>query len=656
MGQGITTGLATIVAEEMDADWSQMRVELAPADPDRFDEHSTTASSSLAKSWAPLRHMGAAARHMLVGAASEKWGVDPSELEVANGLVRLPSRGLEASFGDLAPLVRTMNIPRANQLRLKSPSEWNLIGQSLPRVDALEKTDGTATYGMDIRRPGMVRAVVARPPRFGAKLVGYNPQTALSVPGVLEVVEIPNAVAVIAANTWAAMQGRDSLQVSWDEADSETRSTEEIFSEYRALANAPGRPALRRGDPDPAFQNSYLVHEFEYEFPYLAHAAMEPLNAVIEKTDGGARIWAGSQLQQDDQVIAAQVLGLDDPKKVELNTVLCGSSFGRRADSLSQWIEELAHIARASLLDRPIHLVWTREDDMRGGQYRPMALHRGRVGIDKRGAILGWSHSAVCKSIVEGTPWSRSMGKTKIDRAAVGGLIETSYAIPNFWVDWNRVDSPVPVAFWRSVGDSQTGFVMETVIDELAFLADRDPIEYRMDLLAKDERQRRVLEIVAEKSQWGRPLRHGRGRGVATTFDDILQVWPRTYIAMVAEVSVTGGNFAVEKIIAALDCGTVVNPDIVVSQVEGSVAFAMSTVTRNEITLRDGAVVQSNFHDYEPTRMSEMPEVEVYLVESVEAPSGIGEVAVAPVAPAVANALHKATGKRLRRLPLKFEV
>lgn len=652
MGQGILTGLATIVANELGASWSQIQVRHAPADRTRFKKHATSASSSLAKSWEPLRQVAAAARKMLTDAAADHWQVDARSIRLADGYLSVDGTDLRSSFGDFALAASQLPTPRLEEIELKDRSAWTLIGKDLPRVDGDDKVTGRTVFGMDLRRPEMVRAVIARPPRFGAQLQSFDDAAAMAVSGVLEVVALPNAVAVLAENTWSAMKGRDALIVSWNDDNAEKRSSETMFEDFASLARKPGVPARRDGNAEEALAEAARTIDFEYRLPYLAHAAMEPLNAVIELTPGGARVWAGSQFPPWDQEIVAEILGLEDPAKVEFEVAYCGSSFGRRADSLGRWIQDLAHTARASQLGRPIHMVWTREDDMRGGNYRPMAVHYGQAGLDENGNITGWRHYAACQSIVEGTPWTAFLESRGFDRAAVGGLTETRYDIPNFWVDWCRPTSPVPVAFWRSVGDSQTGFVMESVLDELAHLADTDPLEFRLDLLRNAPRQRRVLEAAARLAEWGTKTEAPHAQGIATTFDDILNDWPATFIAMVADVTVDEAGIKVDRICAAVDCGTVINPDIVRTQIEGSVAFALGPVFRNAITLKDGYVQESNFHTFEPTRMREMPEILVEIIDSELAPSGVGEVGVAPVAPAIANAVFAATGVRHRQLPI----
>ncbi|MEJ2539191.1 MAG: xanthine dehydrogenase family protein molybdopterin-binding subunit [Gemmatimonadota bacterium] len=657
MGQGISTGLATLVAEEMGADWSRFEVELAPADTAAFHNtylgrQGTFASTGLANSWTQMRRVGAGARVMLVGAAAVRWGVARDEIRISDGVVFHEVSGRQAGFGELAAEAMAQPVPDPESLELKPATAWTKIGHSLPRLDAARKVAGTATFALDVRRPQMVRAVVARPPKFGATLESFRGAAALDVPGVLEVLAVPSGVAVLAEDTWAALRGREALRIEWNEATAETRSTDAIFADYRAQARRPGVVALDRGEAAEALSAAAQVLEYEYTFPYLAHAPMEPLTCVMERTDDGVSVWAGCQLQTLEQWTVAEVLGLE-PDEVRIHTVFAGASFGRRANPRTDWIPELAHIVRESGLGRPVQLVWSREDDVRGGCYRPMSLHRGRIGLDSRGDVAGWEHRGVCASLVLGTPWSYPEARAGVDRASVGAITETTYTVPDLFVDVHAPTSPVPVGFWRSVGDSHGIFMIETLMDELAERAGRDPLEFRLAQLGGDARARATLERAAREAGWGDPVPEGWARGLASSFDDTVN--RRTYVAMVVDVSSDQGRLRVERVVAAVDCGVVVNPNVVSAQIEGSVSFALSTVLRNEITLADGAVVQSNFHDFEPTRLREMPPVEVHFIASDAHPAGIGEAGVAPVAPAVTNAVAALTGRRFRSLPLPLD-
>jgi isoquinoline 1-oxidoreductase subunit beta len=440
------------------------------------------------------------------------------------------------------------------------------------------------------------------------------------------------------------MAGRNALTVKWDTSAAELRSTSEILEEYRLLAAARDPNATRRGDAAAALAKASQVVEAEFTFPYLAHAPMEPINAVIELRPDGAEIWSGCQMQSADAYFAAKVLGFA-PEQVKINTLLAGGSFGRRGDARGHWIKELAEIAKAIGGRSPVHVVWTREDDIKGGCYRPLALHRVKVGLDATGQLSGWQHEVVCQSVFVGTPLEDEIAKDGFDRGSVGGLADTPYEIANFSVEYHNAQSPVPVLAWRSVAHSHTAHAMETTLDELARRSGKDPIAFRRSVLSKHPRDLGVLNLAAEKAGWGRPMPRGRGRGIAC------HRYLNTPVAMVAEVTTSRTAYRVDRVVCAVDCGVAVNPNIIEAQIEGAVGFALSSVLRNAITLNKGVVEQANFDDYDPTRFSEMPKVEVYIVKSFAPPSGIGEPGVPPLAPAIGNAIAAATGKRVYSLP-----
>jgi isoquinoline 1-oxidoreductase beta subunit len=650
MGQGNTTGLATIVAEELDADWGQMRTEFAPADAKLYNNlafgpvQGTGGSTAIANSWMQLRRAGAAAREMLVAAAAFQWKAPVAEITVERGVLRHAATGRQATFGELAVSASTLPVPQ--EPRLKDPKDWRYVGKRVSRVDSASKTDGTAVYSLDVRRPGMVTAVVAHPPLFGATVKGVDDAAARAVPGVLDVVRIPTGVAVIARDTWSAIRGRDALRVTWDEAAAETRSSTEIMNSYKEIAKTRGHVAANRGDATGGIKAASRVLEAEFEFPYLAHAAMEPLNATIARNpDGTVEVWAGCQLQTIEQAVVASVLGLT-PDRVKLHTLWAGGSFGRRATPGADYFAEAASILKATGGKAPVHLVWTREDDMRGGHYRPMVYHKLRAGLDAKGGIAGWEHAIVGKSILIGSPFEAMLVKDGIDATTVEGVADTPYAIANLRVEAHNAKEGTPVLWWRSVGHTHTAQAMEVFVDELAHAAGQDPVAYRLNLLAAKPRLAGVLRLAAEKAGWGQAMEQGRGRGVAVhqSFGSM--------VAMVADVTVGAGGLRVDRIVAAVDCGIPVNPDVIAAQVEGAVGFALSSVLRNRITLDKGVVQEANFDTYEPTRMSEMPRVEVHIVPSTEAPTGIGEPGVPTIAPAISNAVFQATGRRLRSLPL----
>jgi isoquinoline 1-oxidoreductase beta subunit len=503
----------------------------------------------------------------------------------------------------------------------------------------------------------MLTVVVRRPDAFGAKTVSVDDSATKKIPGVCDVQRLPSGgVAVYATNTWAAMQGRNALKVTYDLSQAETRSSGDMFDEYRSLLGKPGLIALRRGDAAGALGQAAKKIDAEFQIPFLAHAPMEPLNCMVELSAGGEEILSGCQAQTVDHLAAAATLGLP-LDRVKINTMLAGGSFGRRASPSGSWVIEACQAARAIDGRAPIHLVWSREDDIKGGFYRPMALHRVQAGVTSDGRLSGWSHELVSKSIFTDVSSISAINRifnalyvnSGLDSSSVDGIKGTLYAIDDFQVTQHNAMTAVPVQWWRSVGNSHTAFVVETVVDELATLAGVDPVKFRLDLLAQDSRALAVVKLAQQQSGWARPLAGaGRGRGFAFHYSF------NTRVAMVAEVTVSGNTIKVDRMVAAVDLGTAVNPDLVRSQIEGAVGFSLSSVLRNQITLRQGNVQQGNFDDYEPTRMREMPEVKVYIVSRTEDPSGIGEPGVPVVAPAIGNAIAAATGKRLRTLPFGY--
>lgn len=650
-GQGTHTGLSTILADELDAAWDQVRAEAAPADATRYNNlfwgpaQGTGGSSSIANSWMQLRQAGAKARALLVSAAAQEWGVPAGEITVAAGEVRHEPSGRYASFGDLVATAATLPVP--DEVPLKDPSQFTLIGTRVPRKDTPSKTDGTALYTIDVTRPGMLVAVMARPPRFGGKVKSFDGTAALQVPGVTEVVEVPRGIAVLARNTWAAMKGRDALTVEWDDSAAETRSTDQMITAYKPLLGQPGPSARADGDAEAAIAGAATVLEADYTFPYLAHAPMEPINAVVEWSEDRCEIWSGCQGPTMDQYAVAAVTGLK-PEQVIIHTLYAGGSFGRRATPDGDVAAEAASIAKAIDGRAPVKLVWTREDDIRGGRYRPLYLHRLRAGLDEQGRVVGWSHRIVGQSILKGTPFTMLI-KHGIDTTSTEGASNLPYAIPNLSVELHTTDAGVPVLWWRAVGSTHTGYAVETFIDELAAAAGQDPVAFRLELLKDHPRHAGVLRLAAEKAGWGTPLPEGRHRGVAVheSFN--------TYVAQVAEVTIRDdGTVKVERVVCAVDCGVPVNPDVIVAQMEGGIGYGLGAVLRNRITLTDGNVDQANFDTYEPARISDMPAVEVHIVQSQEAPTGVGEPGTPVIGPAVANAVAAATGKRLRELPFSL--
>ncbi len=648
-GQGSYTGLATILAEELDADWSQLRVEAAPADVERYNNlawgpmQGTGGSSAMSNSWEQMRRAGATARAMLVDAAAKEWGVPPSEVTVDRGVVSHAPSGRRATFGQLAPTAATLTPP--TQVPLKDPKDFKLVGKRLARLDGAAKTDGTAKFTMDLALPGMLTALIARPPRFGATVKSFDATAARQVRGVTHVVQVPSGIAVVATGFWPARQGRDALRVTWDESRAEARGSDDLYRAYRTLAARPGASARRDGDVAAALRGAAKVIEAVYEFPYLAHAPMEPLDAVVRLGSDACELWAGSQVPTIDQQVVARVVGLP-PAKVRIHTLLAGGSFGRRATPNGDVAGEAAAVAKAIGGTKPVKLVWTREDDVQGGRYRPLYVHRLRAGLDARGNIVGWEHRIVGQSIIKGTPFESAMVKNGIDLTSVEGAANLPYAIPNIAVELHTTDVGVPVLWWRSVGSTHTAFSTETFLDELVHVARHDPLEVRRALLAKHPRHLAVLNLAAEKAGWGQPLPAGRARGIAVheSFNSV--------VAQVAEVSRRpDGLPRVERVVCAIDCGTAINPDIIRAQMEGGIGYGLAGALWSEITLVRGRVQERNFDGYRPLRIEDMPVVEVHILPSGAAPTGVGEPGVPPIAPAVANALFKLTGRPVRRLP-----
>ena len=655
-GQGVWTGLPAIVAEELDASWQQMRVESAPAKAPLYQNNAfvplgvhaqfTGGSTAIANSWQQLRTAGATARAMLVAAAAQQWAVPAAEVTVSEGVVAHAPSGRKASLGELAGSAAQQPVP-AN-VTLKEPGSFRIIGrEKLPRLDARAKSTGTQQYAIDVRLPGMMTAVIARPPRFGGKVKSFDAAKAKAVAGVVDVVEIPRGVAVVARDMWSAKKGREALSVTWDESGAEKRGTTQLMKEYRALAR--GKQALtvaQAGDADAALTHAVHRVRGEFEFPYLAHAPMEPLTAVCSLGPDKCEIWAGCQMQTPDQAAAAAITGLK-PEQVFIYTLAAGGTFGRRATPDSDFVSEVTSIAKATGGKYPVRLIWTREDDITGGRYRPLNYHRVEAGIGKDGKVA-WRQRIVGQSIVIGTAFEAVLVKNGIDPNAVGGNAAEEYDLDHVHVSWNAPKVGVPVLWWRSVENTHTAYSKEVIIDELAQAAGEDSVAFRLKLLGKHPRHVGALKLVAEKAGWDQPFpkEKGRGRGVAVheSFG--------TVVAQVAEVTVKGDSITVDRVVCAVDCGIAVTPDVVKAQMQSAIAFGLSAAFLGKITLTDGHVDQTNFHQYQVLRLPDMPRaVEVYIVPSTNAPSGVGEPGTPPIAPAVANAVRAATGVRLHTLP-----
>jgi isoquinoline 1-oxidoreductase subunit beta len=647
MGQGIWTGLAMLIAEELECDWSKVRSEHAPAAPayahTGFGMQMTGGSSSTNSEFERYRTIGAQAKDMLVRAAAARWKVAPGACTAAKGVIT--SGKNSAKYGELA--VEAMKLAPPATVKLKDPKEWKLIGTPVRRLDTPEKITGKAQFGIDVSFPGLRTAVVARPPAFGAKLVKFDGAAALKVPGVEQVVPTANGVAVVAKHFWAAKLGRDALTVEWSKPDGGGVDTAKQLAEFRELAQKPGVLVAEKGKIDAALAGAKSRFTAVYDVPYLAHATMEPLNCAVKIDGDRVEIWVGTQLQTIDQMVAAKIVGTT-PDKVTIHTMFLGGGFGRRATPASDFVSEAVIVAKAAKV--PVKTVWTREDDLRGGYYRPSYVHRVQVGVDALGNPVSWDHVVVGQSIGAGTPLEPLLVKNGVDGTSVEGLAESPYLekIVDRRVTLHSPRTAIPVLWWRSVGNTHTAFAMESMIDELAHSARRDPLDYRLALLKGSPRHAAALKLAAEKAGWGKPPPAGRARGLAVheSFGSI--------VAEVAEVSVEQGRIRVHAVTAAVDCGTAVNPLGIEAQMQSSVVFGLSAALHGKLTLQGGAVQESNFHDYPVLRMFEMPKVSVHIISSGAKMGGIGEPATAPIAPAVANAVYALTKTRLRTLPLRM--
>jgi isoquinoline 1-oxidoreductase subunit beta len=645
MGQGIWTTLPMLIADELDADWSKIKVEHAPAAPSyvhtAYGIQITGGSSTTWSEFERYRQAGALTRALLLQAAAKQWKVPVTGLRTENGYVINGTQKL--SYGQLVDTASTLETPK--NVTLKKPDEWKFIGKPTKRLDSADKINGTAKFGQDVQFDGLKIAMVARAPVFGTKLKSYDDSATRKITGVIKVVKVPTGAAVIAENYWAAKQGREALKLVWDEAGHDRPDTAQLLKQYQALSQKPGVQAAKAGDIASAGKLAKQTLTAEYVLPFLSHAPMEPLNCAVKISGDGCDIWTGTQMQTTDQAAAAKILGLK-PEQVKIHTQFLGGGFGRRANPRADFVSEAVEVAKAAGL--PVKTVWSREDDVKGGFYRPMFVHRATIALDAQGKPLAWQHTLVGQSIIKGTPFEGVMIKDGIDATSVEGVADSPYVkgTANHQVHLHSVQSDIPVLWWRSVGHSHSGFVMESLIDELAHAAKQEPLAYRRQLLKDHPRHLAALNLAADKASWGKPLSAGVFRGIAVheSFG--------SYVAQVAEVSVKEGEVKVHRVVVAIDCGLAVNPDGVQAQMESSVAYALGAALSSEISFKDGQVVQSNFHDYQVLRMKDMPKVEVHIVKSSEKMGGVGEPGVPPLAPAVANAVFAATGKRIRRLPI----
>jgi isoquinoline 1-oxidoreductase beta subunit len=667
MGQGVMTALPMILAEELCVDWKQVHIEQAPTNPKIYDL-GTGGSGSVAGSWQPLRQAGAAAREMLILAAAKKWEVSTDTCQAQNGRIVHGHPERSFRYGELVADASKLPVPNLRTVPLKNSNDFTLVGRDTHRVDAVSKSDGTAKFGIDSRIPGMLYAVIARCPVFDGKVASFDATKAKSFPGVRDVFEIKisgrgasstGGVAVLADNSWAAIQGRNLLEVKWDEGAAASESTDELRKQFIANVTKPGKVVRNDGDANAALDSASKKVEAVYELPFAAHVCMEPMNCTVHIRPDSAEAWVPSQGPQWAQAVIAETAKLP-PEKVTVHTTLMGGGFGRRYQA--DFVMEAAQVARIS--GKPVMVLWTREDDMQHDFYRPASCHKLHGALDNNGQLAAYKHFQTSTSIA--VKW-RENGQDKPEDGEFGTGATIPYATPNIRIEYTLAHSSAPRAWWRSVEHSSSGFVMESFIDELAHSAGQDPLAFRLKLLGPDRkikqfgaesddtppldtaRLKGVLKLAAEKSDWGKHLTSGQGRGIAGFFSF------ESYVAAVAEVSSDKGQIKVRRIVCAVDCGRPINPNGVRAQVESAAIYALTATVKDPITVERGRIVQANFNDYDMIRMNEAPPIEVHLVSSTAAPSGIGEPTVPVIAPAICNAIFQATGKRLRRLPVRNE-
>ena len=662
MGQGISTALPMVLADELGVDWKNVRVEQAATNMELYGDQGTGGSGSVAAMFVPLRQAGAAAREMLVSAAAQQWGVSPDKCTAADGAVSY--NGQKLSYGQLVEAASKLPVPAVDKVQLKKPAEFRLIGHSMPRKDIPAKTDGSAQFGLDVRVPGMVYAMVERCPVFGGKVKSFNADKAKALPGVHEVLQIEavpvgvhswGGVAVVAESTYQCMQARKQLQIEWDEGPHATESSESLRKDFRRIVDSPLKTVLNRGDVDQAINAATAANKVEadYELPFQAHATMEPMNCTVHITPQGAEAWAPVQSPDWVAQVIAQVSKLP-PEKIKVHTTLMGGGFGRRYQA--DFAIEAAQVA--AKIGKPVQLVWSREDDMTHDFYRPASYHRFSGAVDDNGDITAWRHRSTSTPISEW--WDP---KAAPESSELGMTMQMPYLAKGYKLEYLPAPSGVPRAWWRSVEASSIAFVMESFMDELAHAAGADPYEFRMKALAgkrrvgnpndpkqvplETERLAAVLKLAADKGDWGKPLPAGHGRGIACHFSF------NSYAANVVEAKLEKGVPRVTKIVSAVDIGTAVNPDGVAAQVESAIVYGLTAALKSQITIKNGRSVESNFNRFTTLQMNETPVIQVHIVPSELTPTGIGEPGLPPVAPAMANAIFAATGKRVRRLPMQ---